>query len=62
MDPSFSLKELESKVPSGWENATLALGYSVDVAKTVQRIDFVENLDGQKIILFCSEPLKVKNV
>jgi len=40
----------------------LAIGYGADVAKTVQRVDFVENLDGQKVILLCNEPLKVKNI
>jgi hypothetical protein len=65
MDPAFTtftLQELMGRCPSGWGDAVLALGYGVDVARPVQRVDFVENLDGQKIILFCHEPLKIKDV
>ena len=49
-----------NRMPSGWGDAALAIGYGTDVARPVQRVDFVENIDGQKIILFCNEPLQLK--
>jgi hypothetical protein len=57
---TFTFDALRDRLPEGWDDVPFALGYGPDVARPVCRVDFVENIDGQKIILMCHEPLQIK--